>query len=218
MGAHQQVGFGGFHEEGVLHFAGGVVRLEVQGVEVEPLGFHLGAFGDFPAHAHEDVGHAVLQRGERMAGTGAATARGGGDVNGFLDQDPGVVLGFQHRGPVGERLVDPAAGGAHQLSGERFLVLGQPANFTVGKAQRRLLTAVGKPHRLQLVQGGRTGDGGDGLIYSGVDGGLIRGVRDGGARQSFSHLLFLATSRGCRRAGQPCAVSRPARPSLAGHG
>lgn len=124
MGAHQQVGFGGFHEEGVLHFARRVVRLEVQGVEVEPLGFDFGAFGDFPAHAHEDVCHAVLQRGKRVAGAGAAAAWGCGDVNGFLHQDPGVVLGFEHRGALGERLVDPAAGGTHQLSGERLLVLG----------------------------------------------------------------------------------------------
>jgi hypothetical protein len=34
---------------------------------------------------------------------------------------------------------------------------------------------VGKPHRLQLVKGGRAGDGGDGLVYSGSDGGFIRG-------------------------------------------
>lgn len=58
-----KVGFRGLHEEGVLHFAGRVVRFEVQCVEVEPLGFHLGAFGNFPAHSDEDVRHPVLQGG-----------------------------------------------------------------------------------------------------------------------------------------------------------
>src|SRR6478735_7842902 len=70
-----------------------------------------------------------------------AAARSGGDVNGFLDEDPGIVFGFEHCGPVGERLVDPAAGSTHQLSGERLLVLGQAADLAVGKAERGLLTA-----------------------------------------------------------------------------
>ena len=71
----QQVGLGRLDEERVLHVAGGVVRLEVQGIEVEPLGLDLGPFGDFPAHADKDVRHAVLQRGQRVACTGPAAAR-----------------------------------------------------------------------------------------------------------------------------------------------
>jgi hypothetical protein len=118
--------------------------------------------------------------------------------NRLFQQDPGVVFGFQLCRAVRERLVYPPAGGAHELSGDGLLVLGKLADFTVGEAERRLLPGVREPHRLQLVKGGRAGDGGDGLVYSGSNGGFIRRVRDGGARQSFSHLLFLATSRGCR--------------------
>ena len=148
----QQVGLRRLHEEGVLHFAGRVVRLEVQGVEVEPLGFDLRAFGDFPAHAHEDVADAVLQRGERVAGTGTAAARRRGDIHGFLDQDPRVVLGFELGGAGRERLVDASAGGAHELAGGGLLVLGQPADLSVGQAQRRLLAGVGQTGRLEFVQ------------------------------------------------------------------
>ena len=137
--AHQEVRLGRLHEERVLHFPCRVVRLEVQGVEVEPLRFHLGAFGDFPAHAHENVRNAVLQGGQRVPGAGTTTAGRGGDVHGLFEEDPGVVFGFQLRGTVRERLVDPAAGRAHQLPGERLLVLGEPADFTVGQAERGLL-------------------------------------------------------------------------------
>jgi hypothetical protein len=206
--AHQQVGFGRLHEERVLHFAGRVVRLEVQGVEVEPFGFHLGTLGDFPAHAHEDVRHAVLQRGQRVAGSGPTTARGCRDVNGLLDQDAGVVLGFELSGAVRERLVNTSARRTHQLSGGGLLVLGQASDPTVGQAERRLLTGVGQADCLQFIERGRAGNGGDGLVHGGVDGGFIQRVRDGGARQSFSHLLFLATSRVMPVNGAAAPVSR----------
>ncbi len=85
VGAQQQVGLGRVHEEGVLHFAGRVVRLEVQGVEVEPLGLDLGALGDLPAHADEDVPDAVLQQGQRMPGTGVS-ATAARDVHRLRDE------------------------------------------------------------------------------------------------------------------------------------
>ncbi len=130
-----------------------------------------------------------------MARTGTAAARGGSDVHGLLDEDPCVVFGFQLGGAVRERLVDASAGGAHELAGGGLLVLRQAADFTVGEAQRRLLPGVREPHGLEFIEGGGGGNGGDGLVYGGSNGGFIQRVRDGGARQSFSHLLFLATSR-----------------------
>ncbi len=131
-----------------------------------------------------------------MTGPCPTTARRGSDVHALFQQDPGVVFGFQLGGAVRERLVDPAPGRAHQLAGHGFLVFRQSADLPVGQAERGLLTRMGQPHRLEFVKGASAGNGGDGLVYSGSDGGFIRRVRDGGARQSFSHLLFLATSRG----------------------
>ena len=87
------------------------------------------------------------------------------------------------------------AGGAHELAGGGLLVLGQRADLTVGEAQRGLLARVGEAHGLEFIEGRGGGDGGNGLVYGGGNGGFIQRVRDGGARQSFSHLLFLATSR-----------------------
>ena len=131
-------------------------------------------------------------------------------------QDPRVVLGFELGGAVRERLVDASAGGAHEFAGGGLLVLGQSADLTVGEAQRGLFAGVREPHGLEFIKGGGGGNGGDGLVYGGGNGGFIQGIRDGGARQSFSHLLFLATSRvmprRCRLRGFPAA-----HPSLAGH-
>ena len=61
-------------EERVLHRARRVVLVEVERVEVVPLALELGALGDLPAHADEDVGDALLQQGERMPRTRAASA------------------------------------------------------------------------------------------------------------------------------------------------
>ena len=133
-----------------------------------------------------------------MACTGPTAARGRRDVDGLLDQDARVVLGFELDGAVRERLVDASAGGAHELAGGGLLVLRQPADFAVGEAQRGFLTGVREAHGLEFIERGGGGNGGNGLVYGGGDGGFIQGIRDAGARQSFSHLLFLATSRGCR--------------------
>lgn len=172
-----------------------MVRLEVQGIEVEPLRLHLGAFGNFPAHAHEDVRDAVLQGGQGVAGTGTATTRRGSDIHGFLDEDAGVVLCFQHLGTGCERLVDPSAGGTHELARSSLVLLGQAADFAVGEAQRRLLAGVGEADSLEFFEGGSCCDGSERVLDGGGDGGFIQRIRAGSAWQSVSHLLFLATSR-----------------------
>ena len=56
VGAHHAGRLGRVDEEGVLHLPRRVVGVEVQRVEVEPLGLELGPLGDLPAHADEDVG------------------------------------------------------------------------------------------------------------------------------------------------------------------
>ena len=81
------------------------------------------------------------------------------------------------------------------LPAAAFWSLGSAADLTVGEAQRGLLAGVGEAHGLEFIEGRGGGDGGNGLVYGGGNGGFIQRIRDGGARQSFSHLLFLATSR-----------------------
>ena len=193
--AHEQVGLGRLNEERVLHVAGRVVRLEVQGIEVEPLRLDLGPFGDFPTHADKDVGDAVLQRGQRVACAGPAPARRRRDVHGLFDEDPRVVLGFELGRAVRERLVDASPRGAHEFAGGGLLVFGERADLTVGEAQRGLFAGVREAHGLEFIEGRGGGDGGNCMVYGSGNGGFIQRIRDGGARQSFSHLLFLATSR-----------------------
>ncbi len=155
-----------------------MVRLEVQRVEVEPLGFHLGAFGDLPAHAHEDVRDAVLQDRQRVAGSGAAAARGGGDVDGFLDEDACGFGFFQHHGAGGQGLVDPSAGAAHELAGDGLFRLVQLADLAVGQRQRRLLAGVRQTRFLQLGQVPGGFDGRQGGFYCLGNRGFIGGVRN----------------------------------------
>ena len=54
---------------------------EVQRVEVHPLGFELGAFGDLPAHRDEHVFHDVHQRGDRVNRSDRLGLNGQGDIN-----------------------------------------------------------------------------------------------------------------------------------------
>ena len=62
-------------EEGVLHLPGRVVGVEVERVEVEPLGLDLGPLGDLPAHADEHVGDLLLQGLQRVPGALRQSAR-----------------------------------------------------------------------------------------------------------------------------------------------
>ena len=62
--------------EGVLHLAGGVVGVEVEGVEVEPLVLHLRPLGDGPPHGGEEVADLVDEDVERMPAP-SASARWG---------------------------------------------------------------------------------------------------------------------------------------------
>ena len=75
VGAQHEAALGRVDEERVLHLARGVVGVEVQGVEVEPLGLDLGALGDLPAHADEQVGDALPQQLERVARAAAGGGR-----------------------------------------------------------------------------------------------------------------------------------------------
>ena len=67
--------------ERVLQRPRRVIGKEVQGVKVEILGLNLGAFRDFPAHAHKNIGDLLAQRSNGMKRAGAFTRRGNRDVD-----------------------------------------------------------------------------------------------------------------------------------------
>ena len=173
MGAQHEAGLGGLDEEGVLHLAGRVVGSEVQRVEVQPLGFDLGAFGDLPAVADEVVGDALLDELQRMAGTASAARRGQGDVDRLGDEHLGVALLFERGQACVVSLLHLSAGLADELSGSCLLGLVERADLPVRQRQRRFVAHVGQAGGLELIEvrGGierrqRGLNGGD-------DGGLI---------------------------------------------
>ena len=83
MRAQHEVRVDRLDEEGVLHRARGVVVVEVERVEVEPLVLELGAFGDLPAHADEDVAHLLHEQGQRMPGALHVASGDGRDIDRF---------------------------------------------------------------------------------------------------------------------------------------
>ena len=85
----------GRDEEGVHHRAGRVVAADVERVEVQPLRLELGAVGDLVAHAHEDVGDPLGERGQRVPGAARGAVPGQRDVDPLLGQHAGVALGLE---------------------------------------------------------------------------------------------------------------------------
>ena len=100
VGAQHLPGAVGRDLEGVLFAAGRVVRREVQCVEVELLGLHLGSFGQFPAHRDERVGDVLGQDRDRVARADRLPGRRQRDVDALGDQDGGVTFGAQRRQPL----------------------------------------------------------------------------------------------------------------------
>jgi hypothetical protein len=121
--AEHEVRLGRVDEERVLHGPRGVVGVEVERVEVEPLALDLGALGDLPAHAGEHVAHAVLQEGERMPRAGPEARRQRRDIH-RLGRELRLGLGLDDLGLAsGERLGHATAGRAHELAEGRLLVV-----------------------------------------------------------------------------------------------
>jgi len=72
-----------------------VVGIEVERVEVEPLGLDLGTLGHFPAHRDEQAAHLLGQRGQRMPRAERRAAGGERDIDGLGEQDPLVAFGLK---------------------------------------------------------------------------------------------------------------------------
>jgi hypothetical protein len=191
VGAQQQMAVGGLDEEGVLHGPGGVIGIEAERVEVEPLVLDLGPLGDLPAHADEDVGGLVLQLGEGVAGARGAAHGRGGHVDGLGDEARGGLLLGELGLAALVGALDAASRLAHELAGGRLLVLRHLAHEGVELRDRRGLAGVLGAGGLQLGDGAGRGEGGEGRFDGGV--GRLLGDRVGRLR-----LLGLARPCGVR--------------------
>ena len=77
--------------ERVLHLARGVIDIEIQRVEVEPLVFNFRSFGNLPSHSDEEIRNLFHDRFQGMTCTLALTRGGNSDIYSFADQDLRVM-------------------------------------------------------------------------------------------------------------------------------
>jgi hypothetical protein len=92
-----------------------------------------------------------------------------GDVDGLLDEHPLVALGLELGLPLRQRLPDRGAGGADPLAGLGPRGGRQGPDLGVGQGDRRPVTGVRQPGRLQVIQGAGGGDRGERLVGHALD-------------------------------------------------
>ena len=189
--------------EGVLHLAGGVVGVEVEGVEVEPLVLDLRPLGDGPAHGGEEVADLVDEHVEGVPGTGLRARGGDGDIDGLGAQHLLLGGGLEGLLPGGQSLGDAPASAAQELAGGGLVRLVQGADEPVGQGQGRGVAGVGQAGLLELGEGAGCGEGGQGLLDGGVDAVLVQGRERAG---SVSHIAVPSTR--CLRGCPPLRVVR----------
>ncbi len=151
-------------EDRVLRVSSRVVRQHVQRIEVVPLRLDLGSLGDFVAHGDEHVGQPVGEGGDGMARARRNLIPGQGHVDRLGDQHLPVSFGLQLGLPRAQRLAELAAGRADPPTRLSAGLGRQRADLRAGQRQRRPVTLVGDPRRLQLVEGPGGGDGSESLV------------------------------------------------------
>ena len=138
-----------------------MVLVEVEGVEVEPLVLQLGALRDLPAHADEDVAHALHEQGEWMARADRVARGESRDIHRFLCES-GRLLGDREHGLLrGDGLADLSACPADELARRGLLVARKSLDECVELCERRGLPRVRCACGLELCDRGRGGDRGE---------------------------------------------------------
>src|SRR5580704_10532185 len=99
-----------------------------------------------------------------MPGPGRDPAAGQGHVDGLGDQHLLVTFGLEPGLALLDRVAYLGAGRAHPPSGVGAFGRRQRADAGAGQGERRAVTVVREPRRLQLVQGPGGGDGHQGLV------------------------------------------------------
>ena len=140
--AHDLLGVFTADVERVLQRAGGVVRDEVQRVEVEVLRLYLWALGNLPPHADENVGNVFGQRGDRVHRTRLRAGSRQRNVHLLLAQLALAVLLFALHSELGVRLLGAAAGHVDQPAGIFALIFGQGAKRAARLRDRGLVPEV----------------------------------------------------------------------------
>lgn len=173
--------------ERVLHLARGVIDVEVERVKIEPLVLNLRAFGDIPAHRHEEVRnlfHESLQGMTRARRTTRGRQR---HVDRLLDQHAGLVLGSKDSLALLKGLGEGLARLSEVLSGESALRGLQLTDRTIRGYERGLISENRGSNGLQGVQRIRSCDIGEACLANGVDGCLIKRIK---VRGIASHVLL----------------------------
>ena len=177
VGAQHDAAVGRLDEERVLHRARRVVRADVQGIEVEPLGLDLGPVDDVVAHRDEDVRDALHDRRQRVAGTHRVAVVRHRDVDGLLDEDALVPLRSSTTWRSSSARLTCCRACPTRLPASALAAGGSAADLAVGQRQRRAVTRVREPDLLQRIEVAGSGDrgqrrcggGGDGLLGEGLD-------------------------------------------------
>ncbi len=144
-----------------------MMRGDVQGGEIHPVGFDVGAFGDRAAHGAEDRGDLLHGAADRVDQAGLARARRQGGIETFGRQ-PGVEFGVLKRDAAGldqdgERVLEPVQRGAAfaALLGRRLAEIAQQRGETAVAAERG---------DADSVPGAQVGGGGEGCLGFGLQG------------------------------------------------
>ena len=132
------------------HGPGGMIGDEVQRVEVHPLGFELGTFGDLPAHRDEHVFHDVHQRGDRVNRSDRLGLNGQSDINALFDKGASQLGGLDLLLACLECFIDPAASLADPTANLSAGLGRQRADLPVGESDRRAIAGVCKSGLLEL--------------------------------------------------------------------
>ena len=132
----------GRHVEGVLQGARGMIREEVERVEVVVLGLDLRPLGDLPAHRHEHVGDLLGDDRDGMLRPDRAAVGRDSQVEGLGDQDRRVTLGLELLEPRLVRLLYAPAGDVDGLARRRLPLLGQRAEHPAAERDRATVSQV----------------------------------------------------------------------------
>ena len=182
LGAHHEVTFGRIHKERVLLLARGVILIQVQGIEVEPLVLEFRSVGDLPPHPDEEIPDRLLHERDGVAGAGTSAARNRRDVEALGLETRRVLRCLEVLLARLERLGDTATRLPHELADFRLAVLRYVAHLRVQRGER---AAVALVRGARLLQRDRIG---------GI-GGRSEGVRDGGVHSLGSDLGYVRHER-----------------------
>jgi hypothetical protein len=134
-----------------------MIFIHVEGVEVEPLVLELWSFRDLPAHADEDVAHALHEEVQRVTSSGTPPSRQRSDIDALGSKARGFLGNLKLRLTGSECLGDTTTSTAHQLAGGGLLIARYVTQQPVELGEGRRLPRV---RSFRCFQGGhRLGDG-----------------------------------------------------------